>query len=157
MTTTDAMRDQSLTGAAGTALLHIARARAGTGRWEDAHQAVRVMIRRPVVAHPAVSNLYRGAPAVAFVLRLADRSEYTPTLAVLDRHIDRLTRHRLDAAHQRIDRADLPALREYDLISGLTGIGAYLLHRHSDAELRRPPGAASVSALPSPSTACGCG
>lgn len=42
---------------------------------------------------------------------------------------------RLRRAHERIDAEQLPVLREYDLIRGLTGIGAYLLHRHHGGEL----------------------
>src|SRR5439155_18120829 len=43
----------------------------------------------------------------------------------------------LRQAHDRMDAGQLPALREYDLIRGLTGIGAYLLHRHSGDDLLR--------------------
>src|SRR5207248_2435963 len=56
---------------------------------------------------------------------------YAPALAVLDERISDLTRDRLRRARERIDARLLPALREYDLIRGLTGIGAYLLHRLS--------------------------
>src|SRR5262249_59670842 len=45
-------------------------------------------------------------------------------------------RARLPRAHQRIEARQRPALAEYDLIRGLTGIGAYLLHRGHDDQLR---------------------
>ena len=47
-----------------------------------------------------------------------------------------MTRTRLHRAHDRIDAGRLPTLGEYDLIRGLTGIGAYLLHRRSRTLLR---------------------
>src|SRR5262249_29375886 len=68
--------------------------------------------------------------AVAFTLHASSLPGYQHALAVLDEHIATLTRHRLNRARDRIDAGMLPALREYDLIRGLTGIGAYLLHRH---------------------------
>lgn len=52
----------------------------------------------------------------------------------------RRARHRGDPrapaqAHERIDRQWLPALREFDLIRGLAGLGAYLLSRHDHGQL----------------------
>jgi len=129
---------QSLSiGAAGIALLHIECAHAGIGGWDTVHQWVAAMTRGPVVAHPDVSGLYYGAPAVAFVLRVADQPAYATALGTLDSHIATLTRQRLERAHERIDRGYLPTRREFDLISGLTGIGAYLLHQHGGGELLR--------------------
>lgn len=124
-------------GAAGIALLHIERARAGTGTWRTAHEQVSAATREPVTAHPDVASLYEGAPAVAFILSTAGRAGYAAALNALDGHIGTLTRHRLSRAHERVDRGNLPALQEYDLISGLTGIGAYLLHRDRDPDLLR--------------------
>ena len=72
----------------------------------------------------------------SFVLAYANHPAYADALATLDAHIIKQTRHRVDAAHQRIDRAELPALAEYDLISGLTGLGCYLLHRGHSPALR---------------------
>jgi hypothetical protein len=128
---------QSLSnGAAGIALLHVARARAGIDGWGTAHQWVTAMTRSPVVADPYACGLFRGAPAVAFVLRVADRPAYVTALATLDEHITALTRARLDRAHERIERGQLPELREFDLINGLTGIGVYLLQAN-DTDLLR--------------------
>ena len=122
------------TGAAGIALAHIEYAHTGTAGWDTAHRWAAAMLRSPVTAHPDTCALDRGAPAVAFTLHAAARPGYAPTLAILDRHITAATRHRLQWAHQRIDAGRLPALREYDLIRGLTGIGAYLLHRHGGGD-----------------------
>ena len=119
-------------GAAGTALLHIARAHAGTGTWANAHSWATAMTRQPITVDPDASGLFDGPMAVAYVLRTAHQDAYAGALDTLDRHVNALTRDRLARAHERIDRGELPPMREYDLISGLTGTGAYLLHRGGD-------------------------
>lgn len=81
--------------------------------------------------------IWRLAPAVAFALHTAVQPRYAAALDALDVHIATVTRHRLAQAHERIDRRRLPKLAEFDLISGLTGFGAYLLHRHGDSVLLR--------------------
>ncbi|WP_410580154.1 lanthionine synthetase C family protein [Amycolatopsis sp. lyj-108] len=127
---------QSLaTGAPGIALLHLENARSGAASWDSARQWVAAMTRGPVTAKPDAAGLYRGVPAVAFTLHAAGHDGVAASLGTLDRHIATLTRHRLARAHERIDRAELPLLREFDLISGLTGIGAALLHRHGRSDL----------------------
>ncbi|WP_433264706.1 lanthionine synthetase C family protein [Actinosynnema sp. CS-041913] len=127
---------QSLSfGAAGIALLHLARAHAGQGTWTTAHRWIATMTRGPVTAH-SDACLFRGAPAVAFVLRAADRPSYAAAIDTLDRHIAALVRQRLDAARQRIEQGLTPRLREFDLINGMTGLGAYLLHGSADVLLR---------------------
>jgi hypothetical protein len=131
---------QSLSaGAAGIALLHAAHAHAGLADWATADRWVGAMIREPVAAH-ADASLFQGAPAVAFTLRAIQRQPgrdvYAGPLAALDRHIAALTRGRLERAHERIDRGQLPELREFDLINGLTGIGVYLLHAEHTEVLR---------------------
>lgn len=124
---------QSLAGGAtGLALLHIAYAHAGIGDWATAHQWVKAMTRGPVAADLGAC-LYRGAPAVAFVLRTARLPAYSGVLRELDEHIAAITRTRLERAHERIDHGTLTDLREFDLINGLTGLGVYLLHAvHTD-------------------------
>ncbi|MFJ8173641.1 lanthionine synthetase C family protein [Streptomyces sp. NPDC094473] len=123
-------QEQSLyAGAPGTALRHIADAQAGRGGWEALHAWVTTMVRHPVNADPDACGLFEGAPAIAYVLHLADRPPYAPALLTLDHHIAAMTRVRLRAAHERIARKELPRLREYDLISGLTGLGVHLLTR----------------------------
>ncbi|CAO5240061.1 lanthionine synthetase C family protein [Frankia sp. AgKG'84/4] len=119
-------------GAAGLALLHIGYARAGIGDWVTAHQWAKAMTYSPVAADRNAC-LYRGAPAVAFVLRTAGLLAYDGVLRELDEHTATITRTRLAQAHERIDRGALPSLREFDLINGLTGLGMCLLHaRHAD-------------------------
>ncbi|GAA3852365.1 lanthionine synthetase C family protein [Saccharothrix violaceirubra] len=120
--TRDTRWAQSLAdGAAGTALLHLEQG-------EEPRALLQSMVADPVRAHPDQATLFDGAPAVAFTL--AATRHHGP-LAVLDRHVDAITRSRLDAAHHRIDSGRLPHKREFDLVAGLTGLGAYLLRRHT--------------------------
>lgn len=123
------------TGAAGVALMHIELARTGAGTWATAHEHVTAMTRDPVTAHPGTASLYRGAPAVAFVLHTAQQPAYAAALARLDAHTDTVVRQRLAAANARIDYGHLPRPAEFDLISGLTGLGAHLLHRRGGGDL----------------------
>jgi|HubBroStandDraft_1064217.scaffolds.fasta_scaffold05584_7 hypothetical protein len=88
------------------------------------------MTRTPVNADPTTASLYYGAPAVAYTLHAAGQPAYRTALAVLDRSIDTIVRHRLATAHRRIDHGLIAQAREYDLIHGLTGLGAYLMHRY---------------------------
>ena len=55
-------------------------------------------------------------------------------LAALDAAVVAVTHRRLTAAHARIDRGEPPALREFDLVHGLTGLGAHLLRRDPHGE-----------------------
>jgi len=120
--------EQSLAdGAAGTALLHLESG-------EDGEDWLRLMLRHEVWAHPHDTSLFQGAPAVAFVLAATDL--HAP-LAVLDAEIDAIVGDRLSAAHQRMNSGALPEKREYDLITGLTGLGAYLLRRYNGGDLLR--------------------
>jgi hypothetical protein len=125
------------TGAPGIALLHIEYARTGAGGWDTVHEWAVAMTRSPVTAHPDACGLDRGAPAVAFCLHAAGKPGYASALAMLDANITALTRHRLERAYERIGAGQLPALREFDLIRGLTGIGAYLLQGHGGGDLLR--------------------
>jgi hypothetical protein len=125
-------------GAAGVALLHIERARAGIASWQRAHDWLRCAAGGDVVSGDG-SHLHYGAPALAFALHNAAHRPacYARALDALDGHIAAATRRRLERAHTRMDRGRLPALTEFDAIRGLSGIGAYLLHRHPDGELVR--------------------
>ncbi|MFF9863273.1 lanthionine synthetase C family protein [Streptomyces tendae] len=118
-------------GLTGKALYEMVIAR-GQGDWTAAHAAAKAISSRPVAAHPARANLYRGAPAVAYVLHIAGHQAYARSLARLDAETVAIVADRLDAARRRMDSGRPPRLREYDLISGLTGLGAYLLHRGRD-------------------------
>jgi hypothetical protein len=123
MTTAQSLAD----GAPGAALLALERG-------ENARPWLAEMIAAPVMAHPEEATLFEGAPAVAFTLTA---TSYTRALSTLDGHVESITQTRLDAAHSRMDWRELPAKREFDLIAGLTGLGAYLLHRHSGGDLLR--------------------
>ncbi|MGH3899733.1 MAG: lanthionine synthetase LanC family protein [Pseudonocardiaceae bacterium] len=115
-------------GAAGVALLHIERARAGQGDWTTAHAWLSAAAGGALSAGSNAS-LYFGVPALAFVTHAAAEhtGKYQRAQANLHTATTALTRTHLDQAHARIDRGDRPALAEFDLIRGLTGLGAYHL------------------------------
>lgn len=128
---------QSLAGgASGIALLHIERARTGHGDWSTAHAWLKAAVHGEVSA-AANANLYFGAPALAYVMHRAASasSRYLSVLDRLDTATLSLTRNRLAAAHQRITRAERPLMEEFDLIRGLSGLGAYHLSRHPHHEI----------------------
>ncbi|MFC4498506.1 MULTISPECIES: lanthionine synthetase C family protein [Streptomyces] len=76
------------------------------------------------------ASLFHGAPALEFVLSRAGRSDR----AVRDA-VDRIVATRLAAAHRRQAAGTLPHLAEFDLIQGLTGLGALLLTRDAVSPL----------------------
>ncbi|MGH3972264.1 MAG: lanthionine synthetase C family protein [Pseudonocardiaceae bacterium] len=118
-------------GAAGVALLHIERAHASLGTWATAHAWVRAATRYEISAADN-AGLYIGAPAISFVLHAAEADEiprYAAALTTLDAHVTSLAHRRVDAALARIDRGEMAAFAEYDLLYGLTGIGQLLLQR----------------------------
>src|SRR2546430_14489835 len=117
-------------GDAGVALLHIARAHAGLASWQTAHAWITAAASAPTSAADD-SGLHFGAAALSFPLHAAQAdgtARYATALATLDRHVAALAYRRVDAALARIERRELPAFAEYDLLHGLTGIGAHLLH-----------------------------
>jgi lantibiotic biosynthesis protein len=116
-------------GAAGTALACIVTARLNGLSPRATASWVRAMTSGPVTAN-AFTSLFYGAPAVAFVLHAGAHPAYAAMLAALDERINDLTALKLTAAYQRIDRGELTRPSEYDLISGLTGLGLYHLARH---------------------------
>ncbi|MGH3942010.1 MAG: lanthionine synthetase C family protein [Pseudonocardiaceae bacterium] len=115
-------------GAAGITLLHIERACAHQGDWTTVHAWLSAAAGGNLSAGPN-SSLFLGAPALAFVTHaVAEHTrKYQRALANLHTATIALTRTRLDYAHARINRGDRPALAEFDLIRGLTGLGAYHL------------------------------
>ncbi|GHI91628.1 lanthionine synthetase C family protein [Streptomyces olivaceus] len=127
---------QSLySGAAGVTLLHAVRSHIGRDDSDALRSWAAAMVKGPIQAVPEACGLYEGAAAVAYVLSFTHTNTAARALATLDRHLTDVTRHRLGQAHARIDRGALPTLSEYDLISGLTGLGAYHLHRGHQTEL----------------------
>ncbi|ANW19637.1 lanthionine synthetase C family protein [Streptomyces clavuligerus] len=128
---------QSLAGgAAGIALLHVVRARTGHGDWDTARTWIFQAASDDLTAAPN-AGLYLGAPALAFLLHTAAGStgRYRNALKKLDDATISLTRRRLAEAHARIDRGERPAMKEFDLIRGLTGFAAHHLARHPDHEI----------------------
>ncbi|WP_199512182.1 lanthionine synthetase C family protein [Nucisporomicrobium flavum] len=138
MTAIPAGQTQSLgAGTAGHALLAVERAHRQMAAWRDVHRLAQTMTGHPLAAHPDTGGLFHGATAVAFTLHTAGHPAYADALATLDQAINTMIRRRLTAAHRRIDAQRLPQAGEYDLISGITGLGVYLLHRHGDHPLLR--------------------
>jgi hypothetical protein len=123
-----AFRQSLAHGSLGIALLHIEHARQGRGSWQAVH-------RRLAAVGPLIdgdkAGLFLGAPAMAYVLHLtaADSDRYAGALNTLDHIVATHTRSRLDAAHTRIDQGRPTSFAEYDLLRGLTGLGALLLRR----------------------------
>jgi hypothetical protein len=120
---------QSLaSGAAGIALLHIERAHAGLGPWRRAHAWISNAAAGQISAADIV-GLYLGAPAIAFMLHAAQGpvARYADALSVLNAHVCQIAHRRVEVAMNRIVRGEPCVFAEYDIFSGLTGIGAYLL------------------------------
>lgn len=123
-------------GTAGHALLHVERARAGTGSWDAARARIRRLAAAPLDGGEH-AGLYYGVPAVAFVLHCAADADprYRPAAASLDPYLLRLARRRLAAATTRRRHGAAASFGEYDLFSGLTGLAALLLHRAPDSDV----------------------
>ncbi|MCZ4123663.1 lanthionine synthetase C family protein [Streptomyces sp. H39-S7] len=126
-------------GPLGAALLRIERARRGTETWEGVHRSLSGT--GPLIDGPTAS-LFLGAPALAFVLHLAADGSggYAGALQSLDGIVVAHVRERLAIAHARINTGRLAEFAEYDLLRGLTGIGALLL-------LRQPHGPETKAVL----------
>lgn len=140
LTAGEATRQSLARGTAGTALLHVERALAGSGRWGAARAHIREAsaVRVDAGEH---AGLYYGAPAIAFLLHCASQGDarYTAACEALDCHVLRLARRRLVTANARAKQGAPATFAEFDLFYGLTGIGALLL--------RRSPGSDVLAAL----------
>lgn len=130
---------QSLAGgAAGIALLHVERARTGHGDWATARDWLTEAASGNITAaHNA--GLFFGAPALAFVFHIAGSAtgHYRRAQQALDDATVSLTQQAVADAHARMDRGDRPALREFDLIRGLAGLGAYHVATRPEHDLTR--------------------
>lgn len=129
--TEGAARSQSLSrGTVGEALLLIERAHSGSGTWDDVHSLLRTITTHDLIAGDDAS-LFFGAPAVAFALHTAagGTDRYAGALHTLDASVAAVTDRRLTTAHNRIDRSERPQATEFDVLYGLTGLGAYWLRR----------------------------
>ncbi|MFE0424686.1 lanthionine synthetase C family protein [Streptomyces sp. NPDC058953] len=127
--TEGAARSQSLSrGAVGEALLLIERAHNSSGTWDDVHSLLRTITAHDLIAGDDAS-LFFGAPAVAFALHTAagGTDRYAGALHTLDASVAAVTDRRLTRANARIDRGERPRTTEFDVLYGLTGLGAYWL------------------------------
>lgn len=130
-----AWQHQSLSrGAAGIAVLHGLRARAGHGSLDRVHAWLGLAVRAGVSAAPG-SGLWFGAPAVAFAIGASAPGQYPAAAKALHAAVTEMTRARLEAAYERIAAGARPPLSEFDLVRGLAGLGGYLLHREPDPRL----------------------
>jgi lantibiotic biosynthesis protein len=131
-------RAQSLSkGAAGIAVLHGARARAGLTGWDRAHAWLACATREELSAGTG-AGLWYGAPAIAFAVSAAAAPGTAQSARhQLDTAVRALTTTRLETARARINAGKRPALAEFDLVRGLTGLGAYLLHTDPHGTLAR--------------------
>jgi hypothetical protein len=128
---------QSLSqGAAGVAVLHGVRAQAGHASPDRAHAWLTLAVRDGISASTG-SGLWFGAPAVAFAIAVGPPGHYRSATQALNKIIIDMTQARLKTAHERIAAATRPRLSEFDLVRGLTGLGAYLLHCEPDLRLLR--------------------
>jgi hypothetical protein len=127
-------------GSAGVSLLHIERAWTGHGTWRQAHAWITRAAAGAISASDR-AGLYQGAPAIGFILDTAARGScrYRAALAEIDRHLTALTLRRAATAMTRIGAGALPVFGEYDIFTGLTGLGAL--------QLRRDPGGPALEAV----------
>lgn len=120
---------QSLSsGHLGVVLLHAVRARDGHDTWERARAWFAAAVREPIAASGG-AGLWHGAPAVAFTLHAGGLPGSRPLLARLDAAVAAMVTRQINAAYARISARRRPEPGEFDLVRGLTGLGAYLLAR----------------------------
>ena len=108
----------------------------GHGGRPELHRSIVDMLTGPINVAPVGCGLYEGAPAVAYALAFVNggpSAEHVQRL--LDSRLTALTQARLEQAHARIERQELPALGEFYLVSGLTGLGAYHLRRQHEEQV----------------------
>lgn len=114
-------------GTPGVLLYHVVNARHGTGSWNTVRAHAEAMTSASVEVHD-VQGLYQGLPALAYAVAVAAHPDFALAQQELDARIDPFVRRRLTAAYTRMDAGLLPEQHEWDVIGGLTGLGAYLLH-----------------------------
>lgn len=130
-------RHQSLSkGAAGVAILHAVRAQTGDGREHLVQAWLGRAVSEELSAGPG-AGLWFGAPAVAFALAVSAPHQHLPARSTVEAAVAGLVRRRLEAAEDRLAAGRRPALSEFDLVRGLTGLGAHLLAHQPDTELTR--------------------
>lgn len=123
---------------AGVALLFAELGHADPGYRRVAHAYLAAANRR--VRADGRHALFDGLPALAFAASCAVQreGEYASLLAGLDASVLEIARARLGAERERL-AAGVPAadVTAFDVISGLTGLGRYLLRRRASEEADR--------------------
>ena len=128
---------QSLSkGAAGVAILHGVRAQAGHGGSGPVHTWLR-RATADSLNNSAGAGLWFGAPAITHALTTAAPHARPAALDHLNRAVADLVERRLAAAQVRLAARLRPSLSEFDLVRGLTGLGAHMLTRDPDGVLLR--------------------
>ncbi|MFI6634271.1 lanthionine synthetase C family protein [Nonomuraea fuscirosea] len=131
-------RHQSLSkGAAGIALLHAVRAHAGLAGWERVDAWLECATREEINACDR-AGLWFGAPSLAFAMAAtAPSGRYRSALRTLDASVAMIVKARLAAARARMAAVERPTRDEFDLVRGMTGLGAHLLRRNPNGLLVR--------------------
>ncbi|WP_190394493.1 lanthionine synthetase C family protein [Nocardiopsis quinghaiensis] len=133
---TDPAWGQSLSnGALGPALFHLTRATTAPDSADTALAWLRAATRTSVSSHPD-GALFCGVTSLAYVLAIT-RAGDAELRRRLHTHVLTLTRKRLHTAHRRLADDATTTPREYDLIGGLSGLGAYLLTTQPDGDTTR--------------------
>ncbi|WP_035704393.1 lanthionine synthetase C family protein [Glycomyces tenuis] len=122
-------------GQLGIALLHLERTRTSSGDPGTCRNWLATAIR-PHVNGAADTNLYNGAPALAFILHTSTQpDQHATTRARLHHTVKTIIAKRLEAAEERIKQQRPASFAEYSQLSGLTGLGVYLLGTEPGHEL----------------------
>jgi hypothetical protein len=122
-------------GSLGVAFLHIEHAYQDPSAWNTVHRWLSHAAADPLRIDYTADPFY-GPPALWRLVSAASRpGRYASTLAQLSAATIEITEARLALAHSRIDRAEHPGFAEFDIIRGLTGLGAYHLRAHPDHEI----------------------
>lgn len=122
-------------GRLGVALLHFERARTGHSDPCTARTWLRATAY-PRTNCATATNLFNGAPAISFVLHATDAQDsYREFRDRLHERVKIIITERLTRARERI-RHQLPTgFAEYSQLSGLSGLGTYLLSTEPGSDL----------------------
>ncbi|WP_335986659.1 lanthionine synthetase C family protein [Glycomyces sp. MUSA5-2] len=121
-------------GLLGGVLLHFERARLGLTDPDTARAWLRA-VAYPHVNAATATNLFNGAPAIAFVLHTTDAPPRYDHLRIrLHDQVRAIITARLTQARDRIKQQQATGFAEYSQLSGLSGLATYLLatEPHSD-------------------------
>ncbi|WP_066374733.1 lanthionine synthetase C family protein [Herbidospora mongoliensis] len=122
-------------GAAGIVLLHSERAAAGLAPWQRAHDWL-AYIARTAATSGTNSHLNYGVPALAFALATVAEQlpgAYQSTLRQLDATVAEDAHNRAADHDRQLAAGHRPLLADFDVVRGVTGLGAYLLYRTPDS------------------------